>query len=83
MLELLGYKSLDAMIDAAVPKRIRMTRPLNLPAGKSEFEALRALRQVASRNELYRSYLGMGYSDTKTPPDIKRNILENPCWYTA
>ena len=83
MLELLGYKSLDALIDATVPKRIRMTRPLNLPAGKSEFEALRNLKQIASRNELYRSYLGMGYSDTVTPPVIQRNILENPGWYTA
>ena len=83
MLELLGFRSLDALIDATVPKRIRMTRPLNIPAGKSEFEALRNLRQIASRNEPYRSYLGMGYSDCITPPVIQRNILENPGWYTA
>ena len=83
MLELLGYDTLDALIDAAVPRRIRMKQPLALPAGRSEYEALRALRQVASRNELYRSYLGMGYSDTITPPVIQRNILENPGWYTA
>jgi glycine dehydrogenase len=83
MLELLGYESLDALIDAAVPKRIRMTRPLAIHAGRSEFEALRVMRQMASRNELYRSYLGMGYSDCVTPPVIQRNILENPGWYTA
>src|SRR5258705_6756756 len=83
MLELLGYDSLDAMIDAAVPRRIRLTKPLAIHAGLTESKALRALRQTASRNELYRSYLGMGYSDTFTPPVIQRNILENPGWYTA
>jgi glycine dehydrogenase len=83
MLELLGYDSLDALIDAVVPKRIRMTRPLAIHGGRSEFEALRQLRQSASKNELYRSYLGMGYSDCITPPVIQRNILENPGWYTA
>jgi glycine dehydrogenase len=83
MLDLLGYKSLDALIDATVPEKIRMAKPLAIHAGRSEFEALRALRQIASRNELYRSYLGMGYSDTFTPPVIQRNILENPGWYTA
>jgi glycine dehydrogenase len=83
MLELLGYDSLDALIDAAVPKRIRMAKPLAIHAGLSEFEALKRLRQSASKNELYRSYLGMGYSDCITPPVIQRNILENPGWYTA
>jgi len=83
MLELLGYPSLDALIDAAVPTRIRMTRPLAINAAMSEFEALRSMRKSASKNDLYRSYLGMGYSDTITPPVIQRNILENPGWYTA
>jgi len=83
MLELLGYDSLDALIDAAVPARIRMKQPLALPAGRTEFDALRGMRQSASRNELYRSYIGMGYADTITPPVIQRNILENPGWYTA
>jgi len=83
MLELLGYKSLDALIDAAVPKRIRMSKPLAIHEGRSEYDALRSIRQTASRNELYRSYLGMGYNDTITPPVIQRNILENPGWYTA
>jgi glycine dehydrogenase len=83
MLELLGHESLDALIDAAVPKRIRMTKPLAIHEGRSESQALRLFRQLASRNELYRSYLGMGYSDCFTPPVIQRNILENPGWYTA
>jgi len=83
MLELLGYKNLDALIDAAVPKRIRMTKPLSIHEGRSELEALRIMRQIASKNELYRSYLGMGYHDCFTPPVIQRNILENPGWYTA
>ena len=83
MLELLGYPSLDALIDAAVPRRIRMAKPLAIAAGRSEHEALRDMRQMASRNELYRSYIGMGYSDCITPPVIQRNILENPGWYTA
>src|SRR5215470_6526045 len=83
MLRLLGYSSLDDLIDAAVPRRIRMTRPLAIPAGLSEHEALSRMRKMASRNELYRSYLGMGFSDCITPPVIQRNILENPGWYTA
>src|SRR6185503_17918493 len=83
MLELLGYETLDALIDAAVPRRIRMSQPLAIHQGRSESVALRIMRQLASRNELYRSYLGMGYSDCFTPPVIQRNILENPGWYTA
>ncbi|HEY8174302.1 MAG TPA: aminomethyl-transferring glycine dehydrogenase [Gemmatimonadaceae bacterium] len=83
MLELLGYESLDALIDDAVPRRIRMAKSLAIHEGRSEYEALRVMRVMASRNELYRSYLGMGYSDCFTPPVIQRNILENPGWYTA
>jgi glycine dehydrogenase len=83
MLASLGYDSLDALIDDAVPSRIRMKTPLAWPEGLSEHEALTRMRQMASRNELYRSYLGMGYSDCITPPVIQRNILENPGWYTA
>ena len=83
MLELLGYPSLDALIDAAVPRRIRMARALTIGPGRTEHDALHVMRQIASRNEVYRSYLGMGYSDCITPPVIQRNILENPGWYTA
>ena len=83
MLDLLGYKSLDALIDATVPKRIRYGKPLAIHEGWTEHQALAHLRHLAVRNEVYRSYLGMGYSDCFTPPVIQRNILENPGWYTA
>jgi len=82
MLKLLGYASLDAMIDDAVPKQIRLTRPLQLPAARSEHEALAALKEIASQNQVCRSFIGMGYYDCITPAVIQRNILENPGWYT-
>ena len=82
MLKQLGYTSLDAMIDAAVPKPIRLARPLQLPAARSEHEALAALKEIASQNQVFRSFIGMGYYDCITPPVIQRNVLENPGWYT-
>src|SRR5438874_9651015 len=82
MLETLGKGSLDALIDATVPKDIRLGRALDLPPGRSEYGLLHELRQIASKNRICRSYLGMGYSDTVTPPVIQRNVLENPGWYT-
>jgi glycine dehydrogenase len=83
MLGALGFDSLDALIDTAVPKQIRLSRPLELDPPLSEREALAELRSIASRNTVFRSYLGMGYHGTVTPPVIQRNILENPGWYTA
>ena len=83
MLDLVGYPTLDALIDAAVPANIRLARPLQLPASLSESEALGELRHIAARNKVFRSYLGTGYHDTLTPGVIQRNILENPGWYTA
>lgn len=83
MLGLLGYPSLDALMDAIVPEDIRLRRPLDLPPARTEREALAGLRAMADKNQVFRSYLGMGYSDTVTPPVILRNILENPGWYTA
>src|SRR6516225_7601431 len=82
MLRTLGLSSLEALVDAAVPRGIRLQAPLNLPAAASEFEALAELRTIAGRNQVFRSYIGMGYYDTITPPVIQRNILENPGWYT-
>src|SRR5216684_1272883 len=82
MLEVLGKRSLDALIDATVPASIRLKRPLDLPAGRSEHGLLQDLQQIAAKNQVFRSYLGMGYSDTVTPAVIQRNILENPGWYT-
>lgn len=83
MLEVVGYPTLDALIDATVPDRIRLKRPLAIHAGRSEHQALSALRAIAGKNRIFRSYLGYGYADTLTPPVIQRNILENPGWYTA
>jgi len=83
MLRTLGFDSLDALIDAAVPGDIRLTRPIALPAAQSEFAALRDLRAIAAKNEVYRSYLGMGYANCIVPGVIQRNVLENPGWYTA
>jgi glycine dehydrogenase len=77
-----GYKSLEALIAAAVPPVIRASRPMDLPPALSELEALARLKSIAAKNQVFRSFLGMGYYDTITPPVIQRNILENPGWYT-
>ncbi|MBN8248239.1 MAG: aminomethyl-transferring glycine dehydrogenase [Verrucomicrobia bacterium] len=82
MVRFLGFPSRDALVDAAVPASIRMEHPLELPPALTEHEALARLRQMASRNQVFRSFIGMGYHDTLTPPVIQRNILENPGWYT-
>jgi glycine dehydrogenase len=82
MLRLLGSNSLDALTDAAVPKQIRLAKPLDLPAAQSEFDALRELKSIASQNQVFRSFIGQGYYDTITPPVIQRAVLENPGWYT-
>jgi glycine dehydrogenase len=83
MLADIGFHDLDDFIDSTVPGDIRLTTPLNLPAGKSEGEALAELREIAGQNKVVRSYLGAGYSDSVVPPVIQRNVLENPGWYTA
>src|SRR6184192_255676 len=83
MLETLGYDSLDAFIDAVVPADIRLRQPLRIPPARSEQEALADLRLLADQNQVFRSYLGMGYYDCDTPSVILRNVLENPGWYTA
>jgi len=82
MLALLGHKNLDELIDAAVPKKIRLGENLNLPAAHSEFDALAELRRIAGENKVFRSFIGQGYYDCITPPVIQRNVLENPGWYT-
>jgi glycine dehydrogenase len=83
MLATLGYESLDALADAAVPPQIRLPKPLNLPAPLGESAALAELRTIASQNHVFRSFIGQGYYGTHTPGVIQRNILENPGWYTA
>jgi glycine dehydrogenase len=83
MLSEVGFENFGTLIDAAVPKGIRLDRSLNLPEAKSEMEALAELRTIAERNKVVRSFIGAGYYDCITPPVIQRNILENPGWYTA
>ena len=82
MLAELGYPSVDALIDAAVPANIRSV-PLRLPAAAGESAALGELRAIASDNKVFRNFIGMGYNDTLVPGVIQRTILENPAWYTA
>ncbi len=83
LLRAVGYASLDALADAAVPAAIRLPRPLNLPAAASESTALAELRAIAAQNQVFRSFIGLGYYDTAVPGVIQRNIFENPAWYTA
>ena len=83
MLQVVGYDSIDALTDAAVPPKIRLKRPLRLPAAVSETTALAELRAIAAKNRIFHSHIGLGYYDTVVPGVIQRNILENPGWYTA
>ena len=83
MLKVLGYPSLDALIDATVPGNIRFNRPLTLPAALSEQDALAEFKAMVAQNQVWRSFIGLGYYGTHTPAVIQRNILENPGWYTA
>ncbi|HEX8726281.1 MAG TPA: aminomethyl-transferring glycine dehydrogenase [Gemmatimonadaceae bacterium] len=83
MLATVGYDSLDAFIDAVIPPNIRLRKPLAIHPEWSEQEALASMHRMAAKNRVLRSCIGLGYSDTFTPPVIQRNILENPGWYTA
>jgi glycine dehydrogenase len=82
MLQSLGYDSLDDLILAVVPKPIRLNRPLELPAARGEQQVLADLKKIAAQNQVFRSFIGMGYYNCITPPVIQRNVLENPGWYT-
>ena len=83
MLEVLGISSLDDLIDKTVPATIRLKNDLQLLPTLSESTALAKLKAIASKNQVYRSFIGRGYYNCITPPVILRNILENPGWYTA
>lgn len=82
MLDAIGVSSLDELMDQTVPKQIRLTKKMNLPQPMSEYDVLKELKNIASKNIIYRSYIGMGYYGCITPTVILRNILENPSWYT-
>ena len=82
MLQTVGVSSLDALIDEAIPRSIRITTPLNLPPPESEHQYLRRLAHLSHRNTPFRSYIGRGYHDTITPSVVLRMVMENPGWYT-
>ena len=82
MLATLGVSSLDELIDQTVPEAIRQREPLDLPAAQTEFEYLRELQEIASRNKVFKNYIGLGYYGTVTPSVILRNVFHNPGWYT-
>jgi len=83
MLAVLGYPTLDELVDTAVPKTVHSDSPLALAEGRAEHEVIAELRELAGRNRVLTSMIGLGYSGTVTPPVILRNVLENPAWYTA
>src|SRR3954467_10821353 len=83
MVKTIGHATLDELIEATVPPKIRWRDGLNLPKGLTELEVLTYFRALASKNQFFRSFIGMGYNDCVTPPVIQRNIIENPGWYTA
>ncbi|SUD76920.1 aminomethyl-transferring glycine dehydrogenase [Pseudomonas putida] len=83
MLAALGFESLDAMTAAVIPDSIKGTSVLGAHDGQSEADALAALKAIAGKNQLFKSFIGQGYYNTHTPAPILRNLLENPAWYTA
>jgi glycine dehydrogenase len=82
MLDVVGFSSLDALTEAAIPRSIAFRGELALPAAATEMEALDELRAIAAKNLPFRSFIGQGYADCVVPPVIQRNVLENPGWYT-
>ena len=82
MLDRVGFDSLDDLMAAAVPAAIA-SRTLDLPEPLSEYDAARELRRLAALNRPAESMIGLGYHATITPPVIRRNVLEDPSWYTA
>ena len=83
MLEVIGVKSLDELIDQTIPANIRLEKPLNLANGLTEREYYRKILKLAKKNKVFNTYIGMGWYDTITPAVILRNILENPVWYSS
>lgn len=83
MLQTLKVSSVDELIDQVVPANIRLREPLRLGEGLSERKYFRKILDLASRNKVFNTYIGMGYYDTITPAVILRNVLENPSWYTS
>ncbi|RIV46986.1 aminomethyl-transferring glycine dehydrogenase [Flagellimonas pelagia] len=83
MLKTIGVENVEQLIYETIPDDIKLKQPLDLPAGISEHEFLSHLQELAQKNKIFKTYIGLGYHETLTPSVIKRNILENPGWYTA
>ncbi len=83
MLQKIGVKSLDELIDKTLPKNIRLKQPIDLPEAMNEYEFAQHIAQLASKNKLYSTYIGQGWYGTITPAVIQRNVFENPVWYTS
>ena len=83
MLEKIGVATLDELIDQTLPADIRLPHPLALPPTMTEYEFGRHIAELASKNKLYTTYIGMGWYGTITPAVIQRNVFENPVWYTS
>ncbi len=83
MLEVIGVDSLDQLIDDTVPENIRLEKPLRLPEAMSEYEYLNHLRNLGSKNKMFRSFIGQGYYGVAPLSVVIRNVLENPSWYTS
>jgi len=83
MLKVVGVSSMKELIEKTLPPSILLEKPMNLPEGLSEYEYLRHIQGIASKNKVVKSFIGMGYYETIMPSVIKRNILENPAWYTS
>ena len=83
MLKVVGADSLDQLIDEIIPTDIRLPKPLNLEKGMSEYEFLNHMRNLAKKNRVFKTYIGMGYYNTIVPSVILRNVFENPGWYTS
>ncbi len=83
MLQKIGYSHIDELINATVPPSIRLTKPLKLPAAMTENEYMAHITELADKNKVFRTYIGLGYYNCIIPAVIRRNVLENPGWYTA
>ena len=83
ILEQIGFDSVDSLIDRTIPDSIKLNEQMSLDEPKTETKFLKSFKSLVGRNKNFRSFIGMGYYDTITPSVIKRNILENPGWYTA
>ncbi len=83
MLSAIGVSSIDELINQTIPSKIRLKNELNLDKPLTEFEYLNHIKALSSKNKLFKSYIGLGYNNTILPSVIKRNVFENPGWYTA